>query len=353
MPHFTSRALTAVSGAAALVLAASAMAMPAAAAEQAEAAIDFSRLAYEIEMRAGGIESFAEIPREVPQDFGYSYVLMEKTGQFEPFCTTESGGFYLGEEVEDGVLKGGAAPVGEGQSAQDASGYENPTLSRRVQPQTGAGEFESSNAVDPALPADGNGLLSKSECTEDALGATSRGDVINAAGFRVIGSNIVTKVDKATGTYVGTGRAYVNGLDGAYDSMASMMTVTYVPGTDTAPNMPVVDFRLTFFNSDAGSSGFTSDGFTFGGSQIPADEFVKTFNDQADAFAAMAEPVGPAGVSFLAPKVFKDADSGQFKITAPAAAGNLGFNNQAGNVGQNSGLRFGSITFTGDNVIIG
>lgn len=339
------RLAPAVAGVGALMLAATALATPASAADlKKNPKYDFTNAAYVANLRAGAIETYADIPREIVQDVGYSEVkLGHDIGDPVNRCVVAAAGYWLGEEVEEGVIEGGAAPVGEGETRESAAPIRNPTLKKVQKPATSA--TGSTTDRTPQFPANGNGPLFTAECSKDDTKGTATGDIINAAGFRFAGSTSTGEVNKKTGLYTGTARAFVQGIDGAYDSMQSLMQVKFPPDTE-----PAVTFRLSFFNSDPGNSAFSDEGFTFFGTEVPASEFVDMFNSQAKAFAEMGAAVGPAGLQILSPEVGVNQDSGRYEITAPSATGNLGSAARQDDVGENFGLRFTSITFTGDNV---
>jgi hypothetical protein len=332
--------------AAALVLTAGALATPADAATSKKK-FDINRVGYNQAMRAGAIETFTEIPRNLPENVGYSrVVLIKDIEETPPRCEADGAGYWLSEEVEEAVIKGGAAPIAEGQSQSDASPYDNPTINRTVRPADASdgGETAFSDRT-PKLPSNGNGPLWTSECSPDFYKGSGTGDLVNASGLRIGGSTVSGGVDRATGIYTATGRAYVTGLDGAFDTVTSLMQVTHAPAQE-----PKITYRLAFFNSDAGQSAFASDGVEFFGSAVPASEFVEQFNTQSAAFSEQAAAFGPAGLQILSPSVYPDQDTGRMTITAPAAAGNLGLASRAGTAGQNSGARFASITWVGDTV---
>jgi hypothetical protein len=344
--------LPAVGAAAAAVLAAGLLASPAAAETAPGKKFDFDRLGYTQVLRAGAIETFADIPRRLPQDVGYSRVVLDKdVNDASPSCQAQGAGYFLSEEVEEGVIKGGAAPIAEGQTQSDASPYTNVTESKRVRPVGGAGDSNASDA-DPAFPSAGNGPLWTSACRDDMTSGTATGDLVNASGLHFAGSTSTATVDRRTGVFTATARAYVVGLEGALDSVSSLFQITYRPGSFDKPTEPMVTYRMSFFNSDASKSGFTNEGFTLGGTQIPASDLVNQFNQQAAQFASSAQSFGPVGFRLLAPDVYPDQDSGRETITAPAAVGNIGFATQAGSVGQNFGVRLASVTWTGYSVYI-
>ena len=337
-----------VAVAASLVLAAGVLASPAGAATmKKKPAFDINEVGYSEYMRAGAVETFAEIPRNVPQNLGYSHVeLIKDIEEAAPRCIADGAGYWLDDILEEGVLKGGAAPIGEGQTTTDASPYDNPTIHRVYRP-ANADDGGNTSTADrtPKFPSNGNGPLWTSNCTPDFFGGSGTGNMLDAGGSKVAGSSITSQVDKATGIYTATGRAYVTGIAGAFDSITSLMQVVHAPNQE-----PKITYRLSFFDSDAGKSTFASDGVEFFGSAVPASQFVDQFNSQSAAFSQQGAALGPAGLQILSPQVYPDQDSGRMTITAPAAAGNLGFASRAGTIGQNFGMKFAEITWTGDNV---
>ena len=336
-----------VAVAATLVLTAGIFASPAAAAPSPKKPkFDINQVGYTERMRAGAVETYFHLPRVIPQNMGYSHVaLIKDIQEAQARCIADGAGYWLDDILEEGVLKGGAAPIGEGQTQTDASPYDNPTIHRVYKPAGQATGTSASSDRTPQLPANGNGPLWTSECAEDGFSGSGTGDMINASGARIAGSSISSAIDTASGTYTSTGRAYVTGITGAFDTITSMMQITHIPNTE-----PRVTYRMSFFDSDAGKSAFASDGVEFFGSAVPASEFVEQFNTQSAAFAEQGAALGPAGLQILSPQVYADQDNGYMTITAPAAAGNFGLASRSGTIGENFGARFASITWTGDNV---
>ncbi len=337
-----------VAVAATLALTGGILAAPAAAVDTAKKPkFDINNVGYTERMRAGAIETFFHLPRVIPQDVGYAHVaLIKDIQEAEPRCIADGAGYWLDDILEEGVLKGGAAPIGEGQTQTDASPYDNFTLHRVYKPATQADAASgSSSDRTPKLPSNGNGPLWTSECAADAFSGSGTGDIFNASGARVAGSSISSAVDPATGIYTSTGRAYVTSISGAFDTITSIMQITHVPNQE-----PKITYRMSFFDSDAGQSAFASDGVTFFGSAVPASEFVDQFNSQSAAFSQQGAALGPAGLQILSPQVYNDQDNGLMTITAPAAAGNFGLASRAGTIGENFGARFAAITWVGDSV---
>jgi hypothetical protein len=85
--------------------------------------------------------------------------------------------------------------------------------------------------------------------------------VVDVNGVQAVGSTAQAEVDKATGTYTGTSRSYVLGLQGAsgFDSASSFMQVTNTPDHDAT-----ITYRMSYFNSDdLNKTG--NNGISFGG----------------------------------------------------------------------------------------
>jgi len=333
-----------VAVAASLVLAAGALATPAGA-TTTKKKFDINEVGYNEAMRAGAVETYADIPRSIPENVAYSRVsLIKDIEETPPRCWADGAGYWLSEEVEEAVIKGGAAPISEGQSQTDASPYDNPTISRTLRPDASTGDGKAFSDRTPKLPSNGNGPLWTSSCTSDFFGGAGEGDLFSASGAKIAGSSVISQVDKTTGVYTSTGRAYITGISGAFDTMTSLMQVVHAPNQE-----PKITYRMAFFDSNAGKSAFASDGVEFFGSAVPASQLVEQFNSQSKAFAEQGAAFGPAGLQIFSPSVYPDQDNGRMTITAPAAAGNLGLASRAGTIGQNFGARFATITWTGDN----
>ncbi len=326
---------------AASVLPASAMAAP--------SKFNFEDASYILTLRAGGLEPYAFIPRDLPTNVGFSFVdLIHDIGQPTGRCETWGAGYWLGGEVEEGVLGAGAAPPDAGDVS---GGYRNPTTSRDVQPNLSAGENESNrnpgvkNYFPPGnevldIPSNGNGPLWTAKCDGDAKGE-GHGDMLNVGGFQVVGSTAQGQVDKTTGVYTGSSRAYVLGLAGAggFDSASSFMQVVNKPNAK-----PTITYRMSYFNSGANTE---KNGVTFGGQNIPVEDFAKQFNSNAKTFADAGKAIGPMGAGTLTPEVGVSTDGGRYSITISAGHGNFGLTARDGTIGMNQGMRIGSVTFQG------
>jgi hypothetical protein len=317
----------------------------AAAAESGEQAFNFLNSSYILTMRSGAVEPFAKIPRDLPFDVGYSYVdLAHDIGQKQGRCEAWGAGYWLGTEVEEGVLGLGAAPPDAGNIEY---GYKNPTTARKVAPNLSPPGVPNQSDRTPVLPAKGGlGPNWQAACDSDAKGSGT-GDELNAAGAKFAGSTTNAEVNKSTGEYTGTSRAYVQDLEinGHLASITSLMQVRQLPD-----KKPVITYRISFLDQgtdDKNNVGLSQKGFTVAGTDIPADDLVKQFNEQVKKGAGALATIGPLGLSLLAPTVGQSTDGGRFAITAPVIAGNAGAKLRDGTIGQEQGVRFGSVTFEG------
>jgi hypothetical protein len=310
---------------------------------------NFQQASYILTIRSAGIEYFDDIPRQLQQDQGFSYVdLLHDIGQPQGRCETFGAAYWLGQEVEEGVLGKGAAPPDAGDVS---GGYSNPFVSRDVEPNLSAGSNQSArhpgikNYLPPGqeilpLGTDGPGYKWVAKCDGDVSGH-GQGDTINVGGFQAVGSTSDAKLDKSTGVYTGTSRAYFLGLDGAqgFDSGSSFMQITNAPGSDAK-----ISYRMSYFNS-GDSKG--KNGITFGGTDIPIQQFADAFNSGAKSFGDAAKAIGPIGAATLAPEEGTSTDGDRYSITISAGHGNAGFAARQGTLGQDQGMRIGSITFQG------
>ncbi|MGQ0465171.1 MAG: hypothetical protein ACT4QG_07585 [Sporichthyaceae bacterium] len=344
----STRVRSAAVGGAVSALALGVMAVPAQAAPE-QPGFSFVDSSYILTLRSGGIEAYSKIPRDLPTDYGHSYVdLVHDIGQETGRCEAVGAGYWLGGEVEEGVLGPGAAPPDAGDVS---GGYRNPTVARDVKPNLSPGENES--AKDPGvrnyfppgqevadIPAEGNGVRWAAGCKDDAEGK-AEGDNSNVGPFQGVGSISQARVDKTTGVYTGTSRAYMVGLQGAqgFDSASTFMQITNKPN-----EKPTITYRMSYFNAGKNPD---QNGITFGGQDIPVEEFTDKFNEQAKAGGAAAKPVGPAGAGTLTPEVGVSTDGGRYSITISAGHGNVGVAAREGTIGENQGMRVASITFQG------
>jgi hypothetical protein len=306
-------------------------------------------LSYVLTLRSGGLEPYVYIPREVPTDVGHSYVqLLHDFRGEHGYCEARGAGYWLDTVIEEGVLGAGLAPPDAGDIS---GGYHNPTVTRDVKPDVAAPGTEGSklkpgvkNYFPPGqtvvpLSNDGPGYIWQAACDDEYTGH-AQGDAVNTAGFQAVGSISQAAVDKRTGIYTGTSRAYVLGMAGAsgFDSASSLMQVTQQSGKEAR-----ITYRMSYFNS--GDS--TESGITFGGQDIPLSQFADQFNSQAKTLGQAGSAVGPNGVGTLTPEVGVTSEGGRYSITISAGHGNFGLTSRDGTVGGNQGMRVGAVTFSG------
>jgi hypothetical protein len=302
-------------------------------------------------MRSAAVEEYALIPRYLPGGVGYSQLdLVHDVGATEGKCEARGAGYYLGEELEEGVLGAGAAPPDAGDVS---GGYKNPTLSRAAAPNLDPSGnalstpgvrnyFPPGNEIVP-IPHKGDGPRWTADCASDTKG-TASGYQFDGSGFKVAGSTSSGEVDKSDGSYTGTARSLIQGIEGAgnLDAISSSMQVTNKPGRE-----PKITYRISFFDSETADSSLGRNGFVVSGTDIPASEFVAQFNAQAKSVSGALEAIGPLGFQLLAPSVGESTDGGRFEIVAPVIQGVAGSHLRDGTAGQEAGLRFGSTAFTG------
>jgi hypothetical protein len=306
---------------------------------------------YILTMRAAAVEHYADIPRYLPGGFGYSQVdLAHDVGGLKGRCESRGAGYYLGEEVEEGVLGAGAAPPDAGDVS---GGYKNPTLSRAVSPnldpsgaplsEPGVRNYLPPGQVLLPIPHNGNGANWQATCANDTQGQ-AQGFTFDGGGYKVAGSVTSVALDKSTGVYTGTSRSIIQGLEGAgeLDTISSLMQVTNRPN-----KQPTITYRISFFNSKAGGTTLARSGFTVSGTDVPAAQLVEQFNSQSKTVSAALEAIGPLGLELLAPRVGNSTDGNRMEIVAPVIQGTAGSHLRDGTAGQESGLRFGSTAFTG------
>ncbi|HEX3825626.1 MAG TPA: hypothetical protein VHV82_00005 [Sporichthyaceae bacterium] len=317
---------------------------------------------YVLDMRNAGVEENTPIPAYTYQDIGFSGVqLTHDIGQPEARCDSRGAGYFFGQYVEEAVLEKGAAPPDAGDVS---GGYANPVMSRSVKPDVSAGgtnltdrhpfiqnPFPPGNEV-TKLPNDGTPLYINSNCADDVKGSGT-GNVFDVAKVAdVIGSTTEAGVDRVTGEYVSTARAYVAGIKGAgpLTALSSFMTVKQTPGSD-----PVVTYRMSLFDNDSGGSvtGWNQSGITLSGNNVPANQLTDQFNSQLSTVSGALAALGPFGIRVMAPDTGIEpandtgTGSGGHYVTAPSVQVDYGLHARDGGIGQHQVTRLGAISFTG------
>jgi hypothetical protein len=312
-------------------------------------------------MRSAGLEFEDHIPAVIYQDVGYSEVnLAHDIGETQGKCESDGATYWLGQYTEEAVLGKGAAPPDAGNVS---GGYENPVHARDVKPNISAGSSLSNrspgvkNYLPPGqkiapIPADGSPVYVKAHCDNDVKGSGVGNVSDMAKNADVVGSTTNAAVDRATGVYTSTARAYVTGIKNAGDlnTVSSFMQVTQKPDG----SQPLVTYRLSFFHAapNGSQTAVGGKGFTFSGNNVPANQLTDQFNSQAATLAAAGKALGPLGFQVMAPKSGTQGSTeagttGLHYITAPAIQGEAGLNARSGTIGQDQYARFGSVTVTG------
>jgi hypothetical protein len=315
---------------------------------------------YRFYIRAGGVETEQDIPRNLHEDYGLSRELLaHDRGAVDGVCDSFGAAYWLGAIDDEGLA--------QGSGPEPRNPLDNPVADRTIYPTTYAVyDHDRSPGLDgptdhrviAQLPHGGSPLYTTSSCTQDHQGR-SAGDVANVGGppgVHLAGSITQAHVDKRTGAFLADSRAWVTGLSGPLDTISSVMQITALPG-----RMPLVSYRLSFLDTSTEvepnqppQAHFpdSKDGFTVAGQDVPADRLTDQFNQQVAANAAAIAAIGPLGFTLLAPHYSKtgadwDSDVGAPYIVAPAIQGELGLTARKGTIGQDQYVRFASIEFAG------
>jgi hypothetical protein len=354
-----------------IVLLTGALALPASAAGNAPTdpargdgkSFDFNNDAsYVLDMRNAGVEENTPIPSSTYQDIGFTEVqLTHDIGQPQARCDSRGAGYFFGQYVEEAVLEKGAAPPDAGDVS---GGYANPVMSRSVKPDVSAGganltdrhpfiqnPFPPGNEV-TKLPNDGTPLYINANCNDDVKGSGT-GNVADLAKVAdVIGSTTEAGVDRTTGDYTSTARAYIAGVKGAgpLTALSSFMTVKQTPGAD-----PVITYRISLIDNDSGGSvtGWNQNGITLSGNNVPANQLTDQFNSQLSTVSGALAALGPFGIRVMAPDTGiqgpndTGTGAGGHYVTAPSVQVDYGAHARDGGIGQHQITRLGAISFTG------
>lgn len=277
------------------------------------------------------------MPHPVIPGVGYSAVNLEKDVAW-PTGTCESRGIgaHFSDVVEQGL-------PGQSPSEDDGGGVSplvNPTEARDVQPNRRVTDFnerrpELRNADGTPLyeiPAHGNGVRWEAACTDPERGR-GVGNNLDVGGAEAAGSSTVGVLDKRTGRYTGTARAFVAGLrttGGTLDLVTSVFRVDALPGRE-----PVFSYRIA-----------TTDGTLAEGVDLPSRDLTKQFNDSVRNNAGAFDSIAPLGLTVMGPTV-SASGSDRPVLNAPFLQLTVGLESRRGTLGQTSHVRLVNVDFEG------
>lgn len=295
---------------------------------------------YYLRIRAAAVEPAMDIPQPLVPGLGFSSVMLEKdVGEPVGFCQTRGIGAHYTDVVEQVVL-------GQNAGTLSNAGVFNPTEAADTEPDRF--RLETLNSRKPQvrnladgtvvydIPAEGTGVRWQAACDDEA-GGRATGHMTDAGGVQAAGSATSGQLDKKTGVYTGTSRAFVAGLEtagGTLDLVSSVMRVQQLPGQEA---------RITY---RIGTSG----GTLASGLDVPAGNLTAQFNEAVRANAGALAALGPFGLTLVAPVVTEPGNSGRPVVNAPFLDLTLGLDARRGSVGHNNHLRLVNIDFDGINV---
>lgn len=153
-----------------------------------------------------------------------------------------------------------------------------------------------------ALPADGPAPRWQARCL-DRRGGTATAHTADVVGVQAAGSTLTAGVDRVTGAYVATARAFAAGVEttsGTLDLVSSIFQVRRMPGRP-----PTVSYRI-------GVSG----GTLASGADIPHERLTEQFNASVAEHADAVDHLGPLGLRLMGPSVV-DLEYGRDAVSAP------------------------------------
>jgi hypothetical protein len=151
------------------------------------------------------------------------------------------------------------------------------------------------------LPADGPAPRWQARCADRRSGTATAHSV--DAGAQAGGSTVTAGIDRATGEYVATARAFAAGVEtgsGTVDLVSSVFGVRRLPGRP-----PTVTYRI-------GVSG----GTLASGVDVPYERLAEQFNASVAENAAAVDHLGPLGLILVGPSVVH-REYGRDAVSAP------------------------------------
>ncbi len=193
---------------------------------------------YYMRMQAAAVQPAIDIPQPLVPGLGFSSVMLEKdVGEPRGFCQTRGIGAHYTDLAEQVVLN-------QNPGSLSNAGVFNPTEAGDTEPDRFKLETLNSrkpqvrNLVDGTvvydIPSDGTGVRWQAVCDDEA-GGRGTGNLVDAGGIQAVGSATTGRLDKSSGAYTGTSRAFVAGLEtagGTLDFVSSVMQVKQLPGKE-------------------------------------------------------------------------------------------------------------------------
>jgi hypothetical protein len=309
-------------------------------AKAAKAKYKFFDSDFILRLRASAIQPEADIPKPLVPGIGYSAVNLEKDiGGELADCEIYGAGVYFTDIVQEGVLENSGPP----DAGNKGGGIFNPTESKDTKPNLSPGE--NLNSRKPGLrsltdgsrmaeiPHEGNGVHWKANCESDAAGKAT-GNNLDVAGLYGVGSTTAGALNKKTGEYLGTSRAYVAGLGPAgMDVVQSFASVKHLPG-----QKPLIAYRI-------GLNGTT----TASGANLPYGELTKSFNEAIKGQSSTFSALGPSQglIQLMGPTESQSENGGRYLINFPFFELQQGIEARQGTAGHNQRLRLVTIDYEG------
>ncbi len=277
---------------------------------------------------------------------GYSTVLLQKRSDTPTgLCEARGMGVFVTKDVDSGSGRlENAAPRDPG----PRGGFRNPTEARDTAPPRPAPEpheYEYEGHRTPQvrelsdgksvldLPADGTGVRWRADCADDVRGYAAAANPA-LAGAQGAGSVTSAKIDRRSGRYVATSRAYVAGLrtpSGVLDVVSSVVQVRHLPGGE-----PAVSYRIG-----------TTGGVLASGSDVPAADLVAQFNGSVRQNAAAVAFLGPFGLTLMGPTVGTAENGVTSALYAPFLELGGGLAARKGAYGEHGYVRLVNVAYEG------
>jgi hypothetical protein len=311
------------------------------AAKAATSKFDYTQSDFILRLRASAVQVEPDIPHPLVPGVGYSAVNLEKNlGAPVGKCEIFGAGFYLTDVVQEGVLENSGPP----DAGNKGGGVFNPTESKDTYPNLTPGQgnlnsrkpglrspSDGSRIMD--LPHEGNGPRWTAKCDSDSAGK-GVGNWVDAAGVEGFGSATIAGIDRKTGLYTGTSRAYVAGLGPAgQDVIHSWAQVKHMP-----KQKPVISYRIGVNGTPAAS-----------GTNIPYGELTKSFNEAMKQNHGATAAIGPTGnlLALMGPTESESENGGRYIINFPFFEVQQGLEARKGGIGHNQRVRLVTIDYEG------